>query len=80
MFPHICSFFIYIFFLENALVDIKSRRAHNIELKGAVVIFDEAHNVVSVKNLRLSIFSHLNEGVLFLSLMFCLSNHLGEDV
>ena len=24
----------------------QSRRAHNIELKGAVVIFDEAHNVV----------------------------------
>lgn len=26
----------------------QSRRAHNIELKGAVVIFDEAHNVVSL--------------------------------
>lgn len=26
----------------------QSRRAHNIELNGAVVIFDEAHNVVSL--------------------------------
>lgn len=25
---------------------MQSRRAHNIELKGAVVIFDEAHNLV----------------------------------
>ncbi|KAM4570874.1 regulator of telomere elongation helicase 1 isoform 2-T2 [Fundulus diaphanus] len=29
----------------NYLLDPTSRRAHNIELNGAVVIFDEAHNV-----------------------------------
>ncbi|XP_032951406.1 regulator of telomere elongation helicase 1 isoform X3 [Rhinolophus ferrumequinum] len=34
-----------VFMPYNYLLDAKSRRAHNIELKGTVVIFDEAHNV-----------------------------------
>ncbi|XP_055022013.1 regulator of telomere elongation helicase 1 isoform X7 [Boleophthalmus pectinirostris] len=34
-----------IFMPYNYLLDPKSRRAHNIELNKAVVIFDEAHNV-----------------------------------
>ncbi|XP_049920560.1 regulator of telomere elongation helicase 1 isoform X3 [Epinephelus moara] len=34
-----------IFMPYNYLLDPKSRRAHNIELNRAVVIFDEAHNV-----------------------------------
>uniref|UniRef100_A0A672ZAE4 Regulator of telomere elongation helicase 1 n=1 Tax=Sphaeramia orbicularis TaxID=375764 RepID=A0A672ZAE4_9TELE len=34
-----------IFMPYNYLLDPKSRRTHNIELSGAVVIFDEAHNV-----------------------------------
>ncbi|XP_068605781.1 regulator of telomere elongation helicase 1 [Brachionichthys hirsutus] len=34
-----------IFTPYNYLLDPKTRRAHNIELSGAVVVFDEAHNV-----------------------------------
>ncbi|XP_059975842.1 regulator of telomere elongation helicase 1 isoform X2 [Mesoplodon densirostris] len=34
-----------IFTPYNYLLDAKSRRAHGIDLKGTVVVFDEAHNV-----------------------------------
>ncbi|KAM9065973.1 regulator of telomere elongation helicase 1 isoform X4 [Sarcophilus harrisii] len=37
-----------IFMPYNYLLDSKTRRAHNIDLKGTVVIFDEAHNVEKV--------------------------------
>lgn len=39
--------FLTYFSLPVSLFVSQSRRAHNIELNGAVVIFDEAHNVVS---------------------------------
>ncbi|NWT03471.1 RTEL1 helicase, partial [Mionectes macconnelli] len=34
-----------IFMPYNYLLDSKSRKAHNLDLKGAVIILDEAHNV-----------------------------------
>ncbi|XP_067410131.1 regulator of telomere elongation helicase 1 isoform X4 [Emydura macquarii macquarii] len=34
-----------IFMPYNYLLDLKSRRAHNLDLKGTVIILDEAHNV-----------------------------------
>ncbi|NXY50846.1 RTEL1 helicase, partial [Ceuthmochares aereus] len=34
-----------IFMPYNYLLDSKSRRAHNLDLKGTVVVLDEAHNV-----------------------------------
>ncbi|XP_053250552.1 regulator of telomere elongation helicase 1 isoform X3 [Podarcis raffonei] len=37
-----------IFMPYNYLLDPKSRRAHNLDLKGAVVILDEAHNVEKI--------------------------------
>nr|XP_060141777.1 regulator of telomere elongation helicase 1 isoform X10 [Globicephala melas] len=37
-----------IFMPYNYLLDAKSRRAYGIDLKGAVVVFDEAHNVERV--------------------------------
>ena len=37
-----------IFMPYNYLLDAKSRRIHGVELQGNVVIFDEAHNVVSL--------------------------------
>ena len=36
-----------VFMPYNYLLDAKARRIHGVELQGNVVIFDEAHNVVS---------------------------------
>lgn len=52
----VCFVFLFEKKMEFAVTDatlmnrfvLQSRRAHNIELKGAVVIFDEAHNVVRI--------------------------------
>lgn len=38
----------------------QSRRAHNIELKGAVVIFDEAHNVVTLSPDYITLKKYIN--------------------
>uniref|UniRef100_A0A8C4N8L8 Regulator of telomere elongation helicase 1 n=1 Tax=Equus asinus asinus TaxID=83772 RepID=A0A8C4N8L8_EQUAS len=52
--PRLCPYYLsrnlkqqadIIFMPYNYLLDAKSRRAHSIDLKGTVVIFDEAHNV-----------------------------------
>uniref|UniRef100_A0A8D2ERN5 Regulator of telomere elongation helicase 1 n=1 Tax=Theropithecus gelada TaxID=9565 RepID=A0A8D2ERN5_THEGE len=52
--PRVCPYYLsrnlkqqadIVFMPYNYLLDAKSRRAHSIDLKGTVVIFDEAHNV-----------------------------------
>ena len=48
-----------VFLPYNYLLDPKSRKAHGVELNNNIVIFDEAHNLVSLKK-RMKINKLLN--------------------